>query len=36
MLLGVQKKETFPAEIQSGALISIDMHKSRVRILPFE
>jgi len=26
----------FMAEIQSGALISIDAHKSRVRILPFE
>jgi predicted nuclease of predicted toxin-antitoxin system len=26
----------FMAEIQSGALISIDVHKSRVRILPFE
>lgn len=26
----------FMAEIQSGALISIDVHKSRVRILPFK
>ena len=26
----------FMAEIQSGSLISIDTHKARVRILPFE
>jgi hypothetical protein len=26
----------FMAEIQSGSLITIEMHKARVRILPFE
>ena len=32
----VKAIKEFMIEIRSGSLISIDMHKSRVRILPFE